>query len=175
MQQFANHLSSYLKDLLDTGSWRKKLKIALFGELGLEEAIDLSRDRQILESWISSLFCSDGPFKMYTFSEIFHSAQWDTILQCHKSLVQDQSRPEQILQLVFPHVWQIQIWEVLNWELKPEHLWSQYFPWFSSVLPGECRATMPTYFPVLFMSPYIIIPSSHLMLSNICSPYNFVK
>jgi hypothetical protein len=26
-----------------------KLKIALFGELGLEEAMDLSRDRQILE------------------------------------------------------------------------------------------------------------------------------
>jgi hypothetical protein len=27
----------------------RKLKIALFGELSLEEAIDLSRDRQILE------------------------------------------------------------------------------------------------------------------------------
>jgi hypothetical protein len=33
----------------DTGSRRRKLKIALFGELSLEEAIDLSRDRQILE------------------------------------------------------------------------------------------------------------------------------
>jgi hypothetical protein len=29
-------------------AWRK-LKIALFGELSLEEAIDLSRDRQILD------------------------------------------------------------------------------------------------------------------------------
>jgi hypothetical protein len=37
----------------DTGSWRRKLKIALFGELSLEEAIDLSRDRQILE-WLVS-------------------------------------------------------------------------------------------------------------------------
>jgi hypothetical protein len=26
-------------------------KIALFGELSLEEAMDLSRDRQILENW----------------------------------------------------------------------------------------------------------------------------
>jgi hypothetical protein len=33
----------------DTGSGRRKLKIALFGELSLEEAIDLSRDRQILD------------------------------------------------------------------------------------------------------------------------------
>jgi hypothetical protein len=33
----------------DTGSRRRKLKIALFGELSLEEAIDLSGDRQILE------------------------------------------------------------------------------------------------------------------------------
>jgi hypothetical protein len=33
----------------DAGSWRRKLKIALFGELSLEEAIDLSRDRQILD------------------------------------------------------------------------------------------------------------------------------
>jgi hypothetical protein len=37
-----------LRKQTDTGSWRK-LKIALFGELSLEEAIDLSRDRQILE------------------------------------------------------------------------------------------------------------------------------
>jgi hypothetical protein len=36
----------------DTGSWRRKLKIALFGELSLEEAIDLSRDRQILD-WLN--------------------------------------------------------------------------------------------------------------------------
>jgi hypothetical protein len=34
----------------DTGSSRRKLKIALFGELSLEEAIDLSGDRRILES-----------------------------------------------------------------------------------------------------------------------------
>jgi hypothetical protein len=33
----------------DTGSWRRKLKIALFGEFILEEAMDLSRDRQILQ------------------------------------------------------------------------------------------------------------------------------
>jgi hypothetical protein len=33
----------------DTGSSRRKLKIALFGELSLEEAMDLSRDRQILD------------------------------------------------------------------------------------------------------------------------------
>jgi hypothetical protein len=36
---------------LGTGSWRRKLKIALFGELSLEEAIDLSGDRQILD-WV---------------------------------------------------------------------------------------------------------------------------
>jgi hypothetical protein len=35
--------------LVWTGSWRRKLKIALFGELSLEEAMDLSRDRQILD------------------------------------------------------------------------------------------------------------------------------
>jgi hypothetical protein len=34
---------------------------------------------------------------------------------------------------------------------------------------------MSTYFPLLFMSPYIIIPSSHLRLSNICSRYNFIN
>jgi hypothetical protein len=31
-----------------------KLKIALFGDLSLEEAMDLSRDRQILELWEDS-------------------------------------------------------------------------------------------------------------------------
>jgi uncharacterized protein YhhL (DUF1145 family) len=34
-----------LKKKEDTGSWRRKLRIALFGELGLEEATDLSQDR----------------------------------------------------------------------------------------------------------------------------------
>jgi hypothetical protein len=48
------HLSKYIKVTLrgkkkDTGSGRRKLKIALFGELSLEEAIDLSGDRQILD------------------------------------------------------------------------------------------------------------------------------
>jgi hypothetical protein len=33
----------------DTGSWRRKLRIALFGELTLEEAMDLSQDRLLLE------------------------------------------------------------------------------------------------------------------------------
>jgi hypothetical protein len=33
----------------DTGSLRRELKIAPFGELSLEEAVDLSRDRQILD------------------------------------------------------------------------------------------------------------------------------
>jgi hypothetical protein len=33
---------------LQKNSSRDKLKIALFGELSLEEAMDLSRDRQIL-------------------------------------------------------------------------------------------------------------------------------
>jgi hypothetical protein len=32
----------------DTGSWRK-LRIALFGELSLEEAMDLSQDRLLLD------------------------------------------------------------------------------------------------------------------------------
>jgi hypothetical protein len=31
----------------DTGSWRRKLRIALFGELSLEEAMDLSQDRML--------------------------------------------------------------------------------------------------------------------------------
>jgi hypothetical protein len=37
--------------LICNKSWklRGKLKIALFGELSLEEVMDLSRDRQILE------------------------------------------------------------------------------------------------------------------------------
>jgi hypothetical protein len=33
----------------DTGSWRRKLRIALFGEPSLEEAIDLSQDRLLLD------------------------------------------------------------------------------------------------------------------------------
>jgi hypothetical protein len=33
----------------DTGSCRRKLRIALFGELSLEEAMDLSQDRILLE------------------------------------------------------------------------------------------------------------------------------
>jgi hypothetical protein len=32
---------------------RRKLKIALFGELSLEEAIDLSRDKYLIDSWIT--------------------------------------------------------------------------------------------------------------------------
>jgi hypothetical protein len=41
-----------LDDLKETRRYwklRRKPKIALFGELSLEEAIDLSRDRQILD------------------------------------------------------------------------------------------------------------------------------
>jgi hypothetical protein len=41
-----------LDDLKETRRYwklKRKLKIALFGELSLEEAIDLSRDRQILD------------------------------------------------------------------------------------------------------------------------------
>jgi hypothetical protein len=33
----------------DTGSWRRKLRIALFGELSLEEAMDLSQERLLLD------------------------------------------------------------------------------------------------------------------------------
>jgi hypothetical protein len=33
----------------DTGSWRRKLRIALFRELSLEEVMDLSQDRLLLE------------------------------------------------------------------------------------------------------------------------------
>jgi hypothetical protein len=40
---------SLQKNMRDTSSGIK-LKIALFGELSLEEAVDLSRDRQILET-----------------------------------------------------------------------------------------------------------------------------
>jgi hypothetical protein len=29
----------------DTGSWRRKLRIALFGEISLEEAMDMSQDK----------------------------------------------------------------------------------------------------------------------------------
>jgi hypothetical protein len=48
----------YMRDALSGD----KLKIALFGELSLEEAMDLSRDRQILDVWYmwffnSSLIC----------------------------------------------------------------------------------------------------------------------
>jgi hypothetical protein len=43
---------SLQKNMRDASSG-DKLKIALFGELSLEEAMDLSRDRQILEKQIS--------------------------------------------------------------------------------------------------------------------------
>jgi hypothetical protein len=33
----------------DSGSWRRKLRITLFGELSLEEAMDLSQDRLLLD------------------------------------------------------------------------------------------------------------------------------
>jgi hypothetical protein len=33
----------------DTGSWRRKLRIVLFGELSLKEVMDLSQDRLLLE------------------------------------------------------------------------------------------------------------------------------
>jgi hypothetical protein len=46
LQLFLDSLSS--KNLRDSSSG-DKLKIALFGDLSLEEAMDLSRDRQILE------------------------------------------------------------------------------------------------------------------------------
>jgi hypothetical protein len=46
LQLFLDSLSpKYMRD----ASFGDKLKIALFGELSLEEAMDLSRDRQILE------------------------------------------------------------------------------------------------------------------------------
>jgi hypothetical protein len=47
LQLFLDSLSP--KNMRDASS-RDKLKIALFGELSLEEAMDLSQDRQILES-----------------------------------------------------------------------------------------------------------------------------
>jgi hypothetical protein len=46
LQLFLDSLSP--KDMRDASSG-DKLKIALFGELSLEQAMDLSRDRQILE------------------------------------------------------------------------------------------------------------------------------
>jgi hypothetical protein len=46
LQLFLDGLSP--KNMRDASSG-DKLKIALFGELSLEEAIDLSRDRQILD------------------------------------------------------------------------------------------------------------------------------
>jgi hypothetical protein len=46
LQFFLDSLSP--KNMRD-GSSGDKLKIALFGELSLEEAMDLSRDRQILD------------------------------------------------------------------------------------------------------------------------------
>jgi hypothetical protein len=46
LQLFLDNLSP--KNMRDASSG-VKLKIALFGELSLEEAMDLSRDRQILE------------------------------------------------------------------------------------------------------------------------------
>jgi hypothetical protein len=47
----ANGKTTTLQLFLDSLSTKNmlKLKIALFGELSLEEAMDLSRDRQILE------------------------------------------------------------------------------------------------------------------------------
>jgi hypothetical protein len=46
LQLFLDSLSP--KNMRDSSSG-DKLKIALFGDLSLEEAVDLSRDRQILE------------------------------------------------------------------------------------------------------------------------------
>jgi hypothetical protein len=46
LQLFLDHLSP--KNMRDSSSGNK-LKIALFGDLSLEEAMDLSRDGQILE------------------------------------------------------------------------------------------------------------------------------
>jgi hypothetical protein len=42
-------LDSLFPKNMRVASSEDKLKIALFGELSLEEAVDLSRDRQILE------------------------------------------------------------------------------------------------------------------------------
>jgi hypothetical protein len=39
----------YLRKQEDTGSCRRMLRIALFGELSLEEAVDLSQDRLLLQ------------------------------------------------------------------------------------------------------------------------------
>jgi hypothetical protein len=33
----------------DTGSWRRKFRIAIFGDLRLEEAMDLSQDKLLLD------------------------------------------------------------------------------------------------------------------------------
>jgi hypothetical protein len=38
-----------LKEAEDTGSWRRTLRISLFEELSLEEAMDLSQDRLLLD------------------------------------------------------------------------------------------------------------------------------
>jgi hypothetical protein len=38
-----------LKEQENTGSWRRKLRIALFGKLSLEEAMDLSQDRLLFD------------------------------------------------------------------------------------------------------------------------------
>jgi hypothetical protein len=46
--------------LAELTSSRRKLKIALFGELSLEEAIDLSGDRQILDYLIDFFHPEDG-------------------------------------------------------------------------------------------------------------------
>jgi hypothetical protein len=43
-------LQLFLDSLSPKISFGDKLKIALFGELSLEEAMDLSRDRQILDT-----------------------------------------------------------------------------------------------------------------------------
>jgi hypothetical protein len=40
----------------DTGSWRRKLRFTRFGELGLEEAMDLSQDRLLLDLNLNNFY-----------------------------------------------------------------------------------------------------------------------
>jgi hypothetical protein len=59
LQIFLDSLSP--KSMRDASSG-DKLKIALFGELSLEEAMDLSRDRQILE--LEQIICLKPSWKV---------------------------------------------------------------------------------------------------------------
>jgi hypothetical protein len=82
LQLFLGSLSP--KNMQDASSGNK-LKIALFGELSLEEAMDLSRDRQIFE-----LGKFKTPHKPHNYQFLEFNAnigQWDQNMELNKYII----------------------------------------------------------------------------------------